>query len=346
MSKPPVASEFWVEAIDDRTGLRFAVPCFWEVNIPTGEQDPSGMGAVTVRNYDQAFVMAHPRGAIGEDEGTLKIGFTYIPPSDLDLPPAASLDEFVQNLVGPDNESGILSVEPIGVNGLDALFVTQQGSYGIGYFAVVPLQEDLYLLVSSGGENSDDFQGILHSIAFAPDASVVIPSFDPAAPPLGVDARCMGKAPAIGAADLTDVLQCDEVVQGSAENLACELQIALLARDMQNLPNFMADPFTIGYWGSEGGWASPEDMVRELDNARLPQDTGGLTFTTDRAMFPPLAGTPPEQMFGPDLNPVLLVYSEGWGPDGLGAGILYLVDDDSGAYYWSNLAYSHKHFDR
>ena len=58
------------------------------------------------------------------------------------------------------------------------------------------------------------------------------------------------------------------------------------------------------------------------------------------------AGAPPEQMFGPDLNPALLVYSEGWGPDGLGAGILYLVEDDSGAYHWSNLAYSHKHFDR
>ena len=108
----------------------------------------------------------------------------------------------------------------------------------------------------------------------------------------------------------------------------------------------MADPFTIGYWGSEGGWASPEDMVRELDNARLPQDTSGLTFTTDRALFPPLAGAPPEQMFGPDLNPSLLVYSEGWGPDGLGAAILYLVEDDSGTYHWRNLAYSHEHFDR
>ena len=86
--------------------------------------------------------------------------------------------------------------------------------------------------------------------------------------------------------------------------------------------------------------------MRELDSARLPQDTRGLTFTTDRALFPPLAGAAPDQMFGPDLNPALLVYSEGWGLDGLGAGIIYIVEDDSGAYYWSNLAFSHRHFDR
>ncbi|MFQ5921763.1 MAG: hypothetical protein ACE5M4_02870 [Anaerolineales bacterium] len=86
-------------------------------------------------------------------------------------------------------------------------------------------------------------------------------------------------------------------------------------------------------------------MIRELVNARLPEDTSGLTFTIVRELFPPLAGIPAEQMFGPDLNPVLLVYSEGWGRDGLGAAILYLVEDDSGAYYWSNLAYSHEHFD-
>ena len=339
----PVASEFWVEAVDDRTGLRFAVPCYWEVNIPFGEQDPSGLGAVTLRNYDMAFVQAHPRGAIGEDEGATKVDVSYIPPSDLGLSTGVSLTDFAQTLTG---ESGIQAAEPVTVNGHEALIVTQQGAYGTGYFALIALQEDLYLLIGSGGFHSEDVQGVLNSIAYAPDASVVIPSFDPADPPLGVEARCMGKHSGAGAQDLSGLLACEGVAHGSPESLACEVQTALLAHDMQNLPSFMADPFTIGYWGSEGGWASPEDMVRELDNARLPQDTSGLTFTTDRALFPPLAGAPPEQMFGPDLNPSLLVYSEGWGPDGLGAAILYLIEDDSGASHWSNLAYSHKHFDR
>lgn len=341
----PVTSSLWVEAVDDRTGLRFAVPCYWEVEIPSGEQDPSGLGSVYLRNYDMAFVQAHPRGAISEDEGAVKIDLSYIAPSDLRLAPGVALTDFAQTLAGPPGESGIEAMEPTTVNGLDAINVTQMGAYGIGYFTIVALEEDLYALIS-GPIKSDDFQGVLHSIAYSPDARVVIPTFDPGDPPLGVEARCMGKQSETGAKDLSSVLSCESIAKGSAESLACELQTALLARDMQSLPSFMTDPFTIGYWGSEGGWASPEDMVRELDNARLPEDTSGLAFTTDRALFPPLAGAPPEQMFDPDLNPALLVYSEGWGPDGLGAGILYLVEDDSGAYYWSNLAYSHEHFDR
>lgn len=341
----PVVSSLWVEAVDDRTGLRFAVPCYWEVEIPSGEQDPSGLGAVTLRNYDTAFVQAHPRGAISEDEGTVKIDLSYIAPSNLGLAPGADLADFAQTLAGPDGESGIEAIEPTTVNGLEAVNVTQMGAYGVGYFTIVALEEDRYLLVG-GSDQSDDFQGVLRSLAYPPDAHVLIPAFDPGPPPLGVEARCMGKQSGTGAADLSSVLSCEGVAQGSAESLACELQVALLDRDMLNLPSFMADPFTIGYWGSEGGWASPDDIVRELDNARLPQDTSGLTFTTDRALFPPLAGAPPEQMFGPDLNPELLVYSEGWGPDGLGAGILFLTEDNSGAYHWSNLAYSHEHFDR
>ncbi len=341
----PAASSLWVEAVDDRTGLRFAVPCYWEVEIPRGEQDPSGLGAVYLQNYDMAFVQAHPRGAISEDEGAVKIDLSYIAPSDLGLASGVTLTDFAQTLAGPAGESEIEAMEPTDVNGLDALNVTQIGAYGIGYFTVVALEDDLYALIS-GPIESDDFQGVLHSIAYTPDASVVIPTFDPGDPPLGVEARCMGSQTESTAEGLVGTLFCDGVSQAAAEGLACQVQAALLARDMQSLQSYMADVFTIGYWGSEGGWASPEDMVRELSNARLPEDTSGLTFTTDLSLFPPLAGISAEQMFGPDLNPALLVYSEGWGPDGLGSGILYIVEDDSGAYHWSNLAYSHKHFDR
>ncbi len=341
----PVASKHWVEAVDDRTGLRFAVPCYWEVEIPSGEQDPSGLGSIYLQNYDMAFVQAHPRGAISEDEGAIKIDISYIAPSKLGLSSGADLDDFAQTLAGPEGESGIIAMEPVSVNGHDALSITQESVFGLGYFTVIALEKDLYALIS-GPIESDDFQGVLHSIAYALDASVVIPTFDPSDPPLGVEARCMGKQTESSAEDLAGTLVCDSAPQASAEGIACQVQAALLARDMQSLQSYMADVFAIGYWGSEGGWTSPADMVRELSNLRLPEDTSGLTFTTDRSLFPPLAGSPPEQMFGPDLDPALLVYSEGWGPDGLGSGILYIIEDDSGAYYWSNLAYSHKHFDR
>ena len=242
----PTASLLWSEAVDDRTGLRFAVPCYWEVDIPSGERDPSGMGAITLRNYDDAFVLAHPRGAISEDEGAIKIDLSYIPTDDLGLEVGVSLDEFPQTLVG---DSGLEAVEPAEVNGRPALIVTQQGAYGIGHFALVSLQDDLVLLLGSGSFASPDVQGVLNSLTITSGANVVIPSFDPAGPPLGVDAQCMGKVSSAGAEDLANVLQCEGVETGSAESLACDVQTALLARDMQALAGLMSDPFMMGYWG-------------------------------------------------------------------------------------------------
>lgn len=342
----PVTSPLWVAAADVRTGLQFAVPCFWEVNVPTGEQDPTGLGSFFVRNYDDAFVQAHPRGAISEEEGAVKIDFSYIAPSQLGLTPGANLNDFAQTLAGPPGESGIEATEPLVINGHEALVVTQQAAYGTGYFAVIALEDDLYLVYGSGAFHSEDVQGVLNSIAYSPEASIMYPSFDPAGAPLGVEARCIGDQSVSTAPDLSGALNCDGVAEGSAEILVCNVQAALLARDLEALKSYMADPFTIAYWGSQGGWASPEHMIQEFDNARLPQDTSGITFTTDRALFPPLTGIPPEQLFGPEVDPALLIYSEGWGLDGLGATIIYIAEDPSGGFSWSNLVYSHGHFDR
>lgn len=198
----PDISQLWVEAIDERTGLRFAVPCFWEVNIPSGEQDPSRMGSFNVRNYDMAFVQAHPRGSISEDEGAVKIDFIYIAPSGLGLSPGVGLAEFAQTLAGPEGESGIEAVEPVTVNSHDALNVAQQGAFGLGYFTVVALEEDLYLLFGGSAFASNDVQGVLQSIVYGPDVSVNIPSLDPGNPPLGMEAPCMGQQSGSSTEDL------------------------------------------------------------------------------------------------------------------------------------------------
>jgi Tol biopolymer transport system component len=143
------------------------------------------------------------------------------------------------------------------------------------------------------------------------------------------------------------ILSCPASNQGSAEDLACIIQEALLQRDLTTLQPYMADPFIIGYWGSEGKFDTPEGIIQELNRYRLPPDTSRLSFTTDRSQFPPLAGQPPETLFGPDLNIAQIVYSEGWGPDGLGAALLYIAQESSGEYYFHSIAYSGQtHFDQ
>jgi hypothetical protein len=86
-------------------------------------------------------------------------------------------------------------------------------------------------------------------------------------------------------------------------------------------------------------------MFGELANVHLPPDPSGLTFTTNREEFPPLAGTPPELMFGPDVDVALVIYSEGWGQAGLGAALLYIARDECGMYYWHGMVVAHEHFD-
>jgi hypothetical protein len=141
-------------------------------------------------------------------------------------------------------------------------------------------------------------------------------------------------------------LDCSSPAEGSADWVACNVIDGLRSRNLSALHSFMADPFTIGYWGSEGRTASPPEITAELAEHRLPADAASsLTFTTDRSLFPPLAGQPPETLFGPGLNVSKLIYSEGWGPDGAGSALLYIVQNESGEFTWHAMAYSDRHFD-
>ncbi|KPK94334.1 MAG: hypothetical protein AMJ88_04155 [Anaerolineae bacterium SM23_ 63] len=341
-------SLFWSEVIDDRTGLRFAVPCFWQVNLP--DLDPGGLGAFSIRNYDEAFVLAHPRSHISEDEGAIKIDMAYFQPSSLSLPTDTNLGEFALAITD-DELSELLDTEEVLVNHQQALLVTNRdtrddSTYQYHLFGI---SDDLILLFSVWPQSAlatPDVRGVLNSIAIAREVNVQIPQIIPGNPPLGVPAPCLkGFETTSDQTDLSGTLSCQAAEVGSAEELACHIQAALLVRDMQTLASLMSDPFTIGYWGSEGGWASPMDMVNEISHNRLPADTSGLTFTTDRNVFPPLQGMPPERMFGPDIDVALIIYSEGWGGDGGGAALLYIVQD-SGEYYWHSMVYSHVHFDK
>lgn len=127
----------------------------------------------------------------------------------------------------------------------------------------------------------------------------------------------------------------------------CNVVAGLRSRNLSALHGFMADPFTVGYWGSEGFSASPEEITAELARYRLPADPSSpLTFTSEPGDFPPLAGQSPERLFGPDPDVVQVVYSEGWGLDGRGAALLYFVRDGSGDISWRALAFSDGRFDK
>ena len=149
--------------------------------------------------------------------------------------------------------------------------------------------------------------------------------------------------------DESTILACGSVGPGSAEYVACNVQDSLISRNLAPLGSYMADPFILGYWGSEGISDTPEaiiEQIKGLYNYDTPDYTPGLTFTSDRDKFPPLQGTPPESMFGPDVNIALVVYSEGWGPEGKGAAMFMIAENQNGEYYLHGMAFSHEQFDK
>lgn len=343
----PGYSAFWSEAQDDRTGIRFAVPCFWEVQFPT--LDPSGLGAFFVRNYDEEFVLAHPRGIV-LGTGAIKIDFIYIQVASTDAPSGASLREVAESL--GDASTEILSSEIVEINGQEALRFSSQGTFDESpqQTYLFKLDSDLYLLfgVYPGEEVlNPDVQGILHSIALTEEISVQIPDTLPGPAPEGISAPCMkGVQRPSSSETLPGQLACEGVIVDSALNLACQVQDALLARDIDRIGSLMRDPFVIGYWQSEGVTREASAAAAEMDQSRLSANTSGMTFTTDRSLFPPLFGMPPDNMFGPEVDVVLIVYSEGWGEQDLGAALLYFTRSESGIYEWFGIVVDGTHFDK
>jgi hypothetical protein len=190
-------SRYWIGAQDARTGIRFAVPCFWDVDTPVGARDPSGLGAFTIRNYDDAFVMAHPQGAGFRESGALKIDIGYARPSSFGLAPDASLSDVAHALVGgEDGELQVAGTGYVTINGQPALEVatgSKTDPRSIGRFYLLALAPDLYVTFSAapaGALEHPDVQGVLYSLALGAEVSVRVPDVAPSAPPAGVRAAC------------------------------------------------------------------------------------------------------------------------------------------------------------
>jgi hypothetical protein len=347
------ASPYWDLVEDERTGLRFAIPCFWQADIPTPQQDPTGRGAFSVRNFDDQYAMSFPRSQIPEDAGAVKIDFLYWESTDFGVLAGASLSDFKIREFFAGSDSEILSSEIIEVNGQDAIHLLTEGTFGSGELYIMQMSDGLVLgFAPVFSPDNPDVQGVLQSIALTPETGVRIPTFQPAPPPVGLAASCIpGYATAV---EPTQALTEENTACGrhsfrSLEYLTTKVERYLQDRNTGGLiyEYLVNDPFVVGYWGSEGVTLSPQDAFSTFANSLYRADQpGGMTFTTDRGRFPSLAGMPPEAMFGPDVDIAQIVYSEGWGLEGQGAALLYFARDECGGYYWYGLVFSQRHFEQ
>lgn len=355
-TESPDGSEFWVEMQDPQYGVGFAVPCYWEVNFPQ-EYPPGGSGiSYSIRNYPEEYVLTFPRGHGVFENGGIKIGMNFMHGPSWGADAGTSLTDFVSGLYSDNPETDLVATEELVINGQPALLVTIETMFGTGqsYFFVV--SDEIYLSFGSNDEarSSPDVLGILNSIALTPDVSVAIPRAVPDNPPKGLLAPCLGitelppdpDAPPEGCQALS-FASVEELSSGLEENVQTANTGGLIF-------DYVNEPFAVALWGSEGQEYGRNEFFGRLVNSYYAHHVDNIaegrpsqmTFTTDRGQFPPLMGISPESMFGPDVDIAEVIYSEGWGQDGLGAALLFIAEDDCGRFYWHGLVFSTEHFDK
>lgn len=347
-------SEYWREVEDYRTGLRFAIPCFWDANIPLPEQDPSGLGSFAVNNFSQDFVssLGPKRGQTVFEIGGLKFDIGYHQLSSYGLGPDSSLEALATAIVNPDNEHGITSTERISVNGLDSILVNTFSIFGEGQFYLIPMSEEFSVMFAPSVADHPDIQAILQSLTVDPDDEMVLPMHKPAGPPEGMAAPCLGlnegqSGDASSTAPIQSSLDCASVTDQNPKMWTiCNVRDSFVSRNTQPLMGYMSDPFFMGYWQSEGAKRSLDEALAEILGTHMPADTSSMTFTMNREEFPSLFGAPPDQMFGPENVPDAIIYSEGWGADGQGAALLYFREEPDGKYRWYAMVVAPAHFDK
>jgi hypothetical protein len=151
----------------------------------------------------------------------------------------------------------------------------------------------------------------------------------------------------VTASDAHRDLGCSTAGEGTSEWVACNVMDALSSRNLAALPGYIGEQLVIGYWLSEGITVPPADAPAELQNLLAADGSMfPLTFTVDQDQFPPLMNMGVEGMFGPDVAVAHIIYSEGWGQDGLGAALIFIASDGAGGFYWHGMIYSAEHFDK
>lgn len=127
----------------------------------------------------------------------------------------------------------------------------------------------------------------------------------------------------------------------NVETFTRQLATALENKNYDALKGMMSDPFTIGYWRSEGTEPTREQALKFLqDNWLGPANeiVVDLADKTDQNKL--LGGTSPLSMWDPKIKVVKTVYVKGINADGKGAGLLVIAQRPDGTLYWYALLYA------
>lgn len=345
----PEPSPYWVKVTDAQYGVQFAVPCSWLVNFPEGYGPGAGAQSYAITNYPDSYALEFLRGEGIWEAGGVKIDMNFMDVATWGIPSGASLNDFANGLYANSEDVRLVSTEELMVNGQAALLVTTESIFGSGQFYLMAVNESIYLVFAPNPEaaSNPDVLAILNSIAITSDTGVQMPQITPGAPPAGLSATCLempGAANQFQPAALE--LDCQEIAENSVDWVACNVQDSIRSRNTAALLSYMVDPFSVDYWRSEGVDMAPEAFLDLLQTTLLAADPSiPMSFTKLRGLFPRLDGQDPASLVGSQVNAVEIIYSQGWGADRQGEALLFISQNPSGDYKFTNLVYAAQGFE-
>ena len=338
-------TDYWVEVEEPLGGVRFAVPCSWEVDLPQGFAH-LGTFAYYLRNYPLDYSRSLAPQERVFDRGGIKIDLVYVRSPARGPDVLASMQAYVERMHTESETARVVSTEPQFINGQPSLQVTTESVHGLSRFHLFNVNDVFFLIFAPNPEAMDhpDVQGILHSLVVGAAGQVSRPSFRPSDPPEGVAAPCLGITPP--AAAPPDPADCVKNGFTHPDELMLGIRQAIRLRKFGNLVyDFMPDTLHLGMWPGETTALLPYQAGNELRFSLLPEDTTALTYTTDPAETPNLTDLVLAETLGSDRRISQVVYSQGWEPAGGGEALFVLAQDACGKHYWHALVYSPDSFD-
>ena len=118
------------------------------------------------------------------------------------------------------------------------------------------------------------------------------------------------------------------------------LKDTIEARDFEALQGLMSDPFSIGYWLSEGVSLTPAEATEQFESSLLPEGAQIVWADPDMDLAPLLQGQPPATFLPPDKEVVATLLSYGWGENRGGEAIHFITRQADGSFRWDLMLYS------
>lgn len=106
------------------------------------------------------------------------------------------------------------------------------------------------------------------------------------------------------------------------------------------MQTLMADPFSVGYWLSEGVSYSPAEAAQLLETSLLPDGSQVTWADPGMDLASLLQGQPPASFLGPDRQVAAALLSYGWGEDGSAEAIQFITQQPDGTFRWELMLYS------